>query len=105
MAEKKSEFSTVTWQGSAGIEQAFSLKEGLLKAFEGNSKVLLDISQIEDIDITGIQIIVSAEKEAISQNKQFFIAGNVPKQISDFISLTGISLDKYTLPRAEGANA
>ena len=55
-------FETVKWQGTAGIEQAHKLRDEILEAFKKNSKVRLDISEVDDIDITGIQIIIAARK-------------------------------------------
>lgn len=98
MAEKKATFSTVKWQGTAGIEEAHSLKDELLKAFQNSNGILLDISEVEDIDITGIQVIVAARKEAEKQGKQFYITGNVPESISEFISKSSITLNSYILP-------
>ena len=65
----KADFETVTWQGTAGIEQAHELRDELLAAFEKSSDVRLDISKVEDIDITGIQIIIAAQKEAEKQRQ------------------------------------
>lgn len=106
MAAKKSDFFAIAWHGSAGIEQAHSLKDELMQAFEQNSKILLDISQIDDIDITGIQLIIAAHKEAEKLGRQFFVIKNIPKQISDFIALTGVIIDNYTIQMPEeNANA
>ena len=100
MAAKKSDSITVKWHGTAGIEQAHSLRDELLTAFK-KDKVLLDISEIEDIDITGIQIIVSAKKEAEKTKKQFFITGTIPDVIAEFISASSISLAEYALPESK----
>ncbi|MBR1403626.1 MAG: STAS domain-containing protein [Treponema sp.] len=101
MAAKKSDSITVKWHGTAGIEQAHSLRDELLSAFK-KDKVLLDISEIEDIDITGIQIIVSAKKEAEKTHKEFFITGEIPNSIAEFISASSIFIEKYALPEEGG---
>lgn len=99
MADK---FETVKWQGTAGIEQAHSLKDGILAAFKKNSEVRLDISEVEDIDITGIQIIIAARKEAEKNGKSFFITGKIPNAIEEFIASSSIKLDDYVLLGSEG---
>ena len=70
---------TIKWTGTAGIEQAKNLQKNLLESFNGADKVLLDISELEDIDITGIQLVVSARKEAEKQKKSFYISGKIPE--------------------------
>lgn len=89
---------TIKWTGTAGIEQAKNLQKNLLESFNGADKVLLDISELEDIDITGIQLVVSARKEAEKQKKSFYISGKIPEIILDFTAGCGVSLSEYALP-------
>lgn len=92
MAEK---FEVIKWQGNAGIEQAHKLRDELLEAFKKTSEIRLDISDVDDIDITGIQIIIAARKEADKNGKSFFITGKIPKAIEEFITASSITLDEY----------
>lgn len=93
MADAKSKI--IKWQGTAGIEQAHSLANELLEAIKANNDVRLDISEVEDIDITGIQIIVAARKEAEKLKKIFFITGKIPAVIEEFTIASSISLKEY----------
>ena len=104
MAEK---CETVKWKGTAGIEQAHRLQNELLEAFKKNSEIRLDISGVDDIDITGIQIVVAARKEAEKSEKSFFITGEIPKAIKEFVAASSITLDEYVLAdgESEAANA
>ncbi|WP_191013314.1 STAS domain-containing protein [Treponema zioleckii] len=95
MAEKNTDRITVKWQGTAGIEQAHALSDELLQAFKDSSDVRLDISEVEDIDITGIQVIIAARKEAEKQQKNFYITGKIPPAIQDFTAASSISLKDY----------
>lgn len=92
---------TVKWTGTAEIEQAKNLHDNLLGIFKENEHILLDISELEDIDITGIQLIISARKEAEKQKKTFFITEKIPEPILDFTSGCGISLEDFALPKNE----
>lgn len=94
-------FETVKWQGNAGIEQAHKLRDELIEAFKKNSEIRLDISEVEDIDITAIQIIVAARKEAEKNGKSFFIMGKIPKAIEEFVTASSITLNEYVLQEAE----
>lgn len=89
------EFETVKWNGTAGIEQAHSLRDSLLAAFGKSSEVRLDISGVDDIDITGIQIIIAARKEADKLGKVFCLTGKIPPVIGDFTAASAISLGEY----------
>ncbi len=104
MAEKNSDRETVKWNGNAGIEQAHALQESLLQAFEKSSDVRLDISEVEDIDITGIQIVISARKEAEKQGKLFYITGKIPPAIQEFTVASSISLKDYVAEYEGGDN-
>lgn len=91
------DFVTIKWQGNAGIEQAHKLRDELLEAFKNNSEIRLDISEVEDIDITGIQMIVAARHEAEKKGKFFCITGKIPDSIKEFITASSITLDEYVL--------
>ena len=98
MAQKKNDdVVTVTWEDCAGIEEAVSLREKLLDEFSKGKNIELDISAVTDIDITGIQIILAAGKEAEKQKKKFFLKENIPQEIIEFASGFGIALDQLNL--------
>ncbi len=98
MADKA---KTVKWQGTAGIEQVNTLKDSLLDAFKKSSEVRLDISKVDDIDITGIQVILAAKKEAEKTGKEFFLTGEIPSVIDDFTKASAISLKEYHVDYVE----
>lgn len=94
MAAKSSDKNvTIKWTGSAGIETANKLQKELLKALKASEKIFLDISELEDIDLTGIQIILSAKKEADSLGKSFSITGTIPPAIAEYVSSCSISFE------------
>lgn len=93
-------FETVKWEGTVGIEQAHRLRDELIEAFKKTTEVRLDISNVDDIDITGIQIIVAARKEADKNGKGFFVIGQIPDAIKEFINASSITLDEYVLESA-----
>jgi anti-anti-sigma regulatory factor len=95
MAKNKTSEKTIIWKGSAGIEQAKKLREELLAAFRTDSIIRLDISSLEDIDITGIQLIIAARREAEKTGKNFALSGSIPQSIFSFISAVGIPLAAY----------
>ena len=77
----------------------------LQKAINANQEIYLDLSELEDIDLTGIQLIIAAKKEAESSQKNFLLKGQIPQAIMEYVSGCGISLENFTEPAAEKQDA
>ncbi len=82
----------VKWEGSLGIEQALSLKDELMKALESSKKVVLNLSAVEDIDSTTIQLIIAAQKEAEKRAVAFKVDTNIPAASGNFFALLNLPL-------------
>lgn len=105
MAEKKLKVKNIVkWTGTAGIESAKKLQTELQKAINGNQEVFLDLSELEDIDLAGIQIILAAQKEADSRQKTFLLKSQIPQAILEYVSGCGISLNSFIEPTTEPQN-
>lgn len=85
--------TTIRWTGSAGIEDSQKLKDELKTALNDSTSVLLDLSELQEIDLTGVQILFSAKKEATQNEKNFALVSSVPQQIFDFCETCGVSLN------------
>ena len=96
---KKSNADTklVKWKGNAGIEEAAQSREELLEAFDSATEVQLDISEVEDIDVSAIQIIIASFKEAKKRNIPFSISGVIPDTIEQFCRSCGVSLSEFNM--------
>lgn len=106
LAEKKQKVKNIVkWTGTAGIESAKKLQTELQKAINANQEIYLDLSELEDIDLTGIQLIIAAKKEAESSQKNFLLKGQIPHAIMEYVSGCGISLENFTEPAAEKQDA
>lgn len=106
LAEKKQKVKNIVkWTGTAGIESAKKLQTELQKAINANQEIYLDLSELEDIDLTGIQLIIAAKKEAESSQKNFLLKGQIPQAIMEYVSGCGISLENFTEPAAEKQDA
>ena len=106
LAEKKQKVKNIVkWTGTAGIESAKKLQTELQKAINANQEIYLDLSELEDIDLTGIQLIIAAKKEAESSQKNFLLKGQIPQAIMEYVSGCGISLENFTEPAAENQDA
>lgn len=92
MAKRKSTEPTIKLQDSVGIEQASSIKKQLTEALKSKKSVSLDLSKVVDIDTSIIQLILSAEKDAASKEKEFYITGTIPEDIQKLLTMLLITL-------------
>ncbi len=97
MAEQaKKSATTVVWSDTVSIENAQKKKQELLKAFNSSDMILLDISNLEDLDISAVQLILASEKEALMRKKKFKLVGEIPQNFVNFFCRIGIPIDELT---------
>ena len=94
--QTKKSATTVVWDDTVSIENAQQKKQELLKAFNSSEVILLDISKVEDLDISAVQLILASEKEALMRKKKFKIVGEIPHNFVDFFCRIGIPIDDLT---------
>lgn len=83
-------FMNLSFKGSLTIERAEEVKETLLKALNSNEQeIFLNLSDIEKIDISFLQILYAANLEAVSKNIKISLKGIVPESIRDVAKITG----------------
>lgn len=78
--EKTADTSTVTLviDGALTIERSGEFRQTLRDALAGAQQVVLDVAQVQEIDIPGLQLICSACKTAAATGKVFTFAGQLP---------------------------
>ena len=92
--QTKKSATTVVWSDTVSIENAQKKKQELLKAFNSSEVILLDISNLEDLDISAVQLILASEKEAIMRKKTFKLVGEIPHNFVDFFCRIGIPMNE-----------
>lgn len=90
MARKNSSDSTVILKDSIGIEQAESIKKQFTDSINSSKTTLVDLAKVTDIDTSIIQLIFSANNEATSQKKEFFVI-NIPDDIKNLLSIMSLN--------------
>jgi len=70
--------ATVAVSGALTIERSGEFRQTLADALAGAQRVVLDVGQLHDIDITALQLICSACKTAAAADKVFTFAGQLP---------------------------
>ena len=80
----------LTFEGTQTIEKAEVVKRTLLDAVKSKKKeIIVNLSQLEKVDLSFLQLLYSAELEAVNKKKKFSINDNVPDSILNIIELTG----------------
>ena len=87
---------TIKWDNAVTIENVAQKKTELLKVFNSNQEIFLDISQLDDIDISGVQLIIACKKEAQIRNLNFKVTGDISSNLRNFFQRIGIPIDKLT---------
>ena len=94
---KKKESNRIALQDSLTIENAATLKKQILKSLNSYNTTLLDLTEVTDIDISIVQIILSAKEEAAINNKKFFITGIVCENIRTLFATLTLTLPENTI--------
>jgi len=82
----------ITFKGSQTIEKAETAKNVLIKALRGKKKeILINLSGIEKIDLSFLQLLYSASLEAESKKKNLSISGDVPESFLEIVKLSGFN--------------
>ncbi len=98
MAKKKAASGLIVWEDMIGIEQAASLKAQLLDSLSKSKSTKLDISKVTDLDTSIIQLLLSAAKEAESNDKEFYLVGTVPQDIQSLFDIMRVSIPVKSEP-------
>ena len=81
----------LTWEGSPSIEQAASLKADLVQALDQAAQVVVSLSLLDAIDLSAIQLLKAARKEADRIGKQFHLTGTVKPELARAFLVSGFS--------------
>ncbi len=79
----------VNLQGSLSIERAAALKAEIAEALRGGDSVLLSLSLAEDLDLSCLQVIYAAKRQALSSGKALHFLGSVPSRIARRLAACG----------------
>ncbi|MBN1931969.1 MAG: STAS domain-containing protein [Desulfobacterales bacterium] len=90
--EEKNEQALLKIEGALTIYEVASLRHELLMCFENYNDLVLDLSNTNDLDTAGIQLICSAQKTAKQTGKTLKIT-NVSKCFYEAASLIGLDTE------------
>lgn len=72
----------VNLQGSVTLSTVESLSQMLRDSIDEKPMVLASLSQTEDIDLAGVQLLYAARRYARAAGKAFHLTGSVPEVIA-----------------------
>lgn len=89
MAENIS-VKVLTWEGILSVESAAQRKEELLSAFSQYQQVVISFSLLESIDLSILQLICAAVKEACKKDKIFHLTGALKPDLKRAFLISGL---------------
>ena len=87
------------------IYHAIDQKQRMLDALDATAELEVDLSQVGEIDTTGLQLLILLKKEAQRQDKRIvFVAhSQAVRAVIDFCNLAADLGDPLVIPAAESA--
>lgn len=80
-------------EDSISVYEAAVVRDKLVAFMDASESLRIDLSKLEDCDITGIQLLYSAKKTAEDKGKSFSVTGASPAVV-DVMARAGINADE-----------
>lgn len=76
-------------EGELTIQHAYANRERLLAVLGGHEAVILDLTRVSEIDASGVQLLVAAQKSAMAAGKRLSLAdpSQPVREILEFVDL------------------
>jgi len=87
--------STIALEGGIDIGLSAELKKALVEALAAGKKVSVNLGKVTDLDVTAVQLLWAAKREARVAGVDFVLDGQEPAEIRD--ALLGVGLDMNAL--------
>ncbi len=87
--EQNEEVSTIRLEGAVGIDSAGELKALLLRALEPGREVRITLQGATDLDVTAVELLWAARREANAASVAFAFEGQAPKPVSAALAEAG----------------
>lgn len=94
--EQYDESNVIRLEGVIDITSAAELKATLLAALQPGRRARMALDDHVDLDVTAIQLIWAAEREARASGVEFSIEGHVPEPVS--VALREAGFERFPVP-------
>ena len=88
--------SLINLQGDVTISSAAELKQLLLRALAHGKDIHVDLGYVTEVDITALQLLCAAEREAKGAGVGFSLVGQWPEEVAVRLAATGF--ESFPLP-------
>jgi anti-anti-sigma factor len=88
--EQNDAVSVVRLQGAIGIDCAAELKELLIQRLKAGSPVRVSLEEATDLDVTAVQLLWAAWREAKSVGVEFALEGQAPGTVRAAFAIAGM---------------
>jgi len=95
MSEHKQSVKELSWESGISIEKAVSLRQELLDGMAGCDSLVVNLSSVETMDLSAIQMLIAAQKEAVIQGKKFHLGGTLQPKVMRQLMLAGFITKEY----------
>ena len=89
--EEKNGNAVFRMKGAMTIYEAVSIRDAFIESLKVFDGAILDLEEVTEIDIAGVQLIVSAKKTAEKSQKAFTISG-FSNAVAETVSRAGFEL-------------
>lgn len=80
--EQSEKLSLIRLEGAVDIASAADLKKVLLEALESGTEVRVSLEGATDLDVTAVELLWAAEREAGRSSVTFALAGEAPERVT-----------------------
>ena len=89
--EERENTSLVRLEGAIDIASAAEMKSVFLNALTSNKEIRLTLEGATELDITALQLLYAAERDAAKAGILFALEGSVPDEISAAVTNAGLA--------------
>jgi anti-anti-sigma regulatory factor len=83
-------------EGGCTIQRASQIKDQLETALASSGKILVNLSRVESIDVTFIQLLYAAKREAAHREVELHLTGTVAEEVAERFVTAGLCSDALT---------
>jgi len=87
--EEGEALSLIQLQGDVNIGSAAELKQLLLRVLERRKEIQVDLGSVTEVDITALQLLWAAEREAKGAGVGFSVVGQWPEDVANALAVAG----------------
>ncbi len=83
------DISVLRLQGECTVEHSNELKAVLISEMKKSDKLILDLGEVTEVDISFLQLLCSAHISSVKMNKQFSLNRNQPQLFIKLVNDAG----------------